>query len=32
VSFRISDEGIEELTDTTMDELVQRFRVAGSTP
>jgi hypothetical protein len=32
VSFRISDEGIEELTDATMDELVQRFRVAGSTP
>ena len=32
VSFRISDEGIEELADTTMDELVQRFRVAGSTP
>jgi Ca-activated chloride channel family protein len=32
VSFRVSDEGIEELTDTTMDELVQRFRVSGGTP
>ena len=32
VSIRVSDEGIEELTDTTMDELVQRFRVSGGTP
>ena len=32
VSLRVSDDGIEELTDTTMDELVQRFRVAGGTP
>ena len=32
VSLRVSDEGIEELTDPTLDELVQRFRVAGGTP
>ena len=32
VSLRVADDGIEELTDTTLEELVQRFRVGGGTP
>ena len=32
VSLRVTSDGIEKLTDTTLHELVQRFRVGGGTP
>ena len=32
VSLRVTSDGIEKLTDTTLHELVQRFRVGGDTP
>ena len=32
VSLRVTDEGIEELTDMTLSELVHRFRVGGEAP
>ena len=32
VSLRITDEGIEELTDEALEQLVRRFRTGGGTP